>query len=620
MNLNGFEISESNVFGIKQGDTTSTCPECSEHRKPENRKAKCMSVFWDTGLGQCNHCGVRVQLHKYKKKNETKDYKLPPLKARTVALGDTLVGYCKDVRGISESSLKRLKIGESKRWMPKAKSEIQVIEFPYIVFGKVVNVKYRGKNKDFMFEPGCEMVMYNLDSIAHEKECVIVEGEFDVAAFVEAGIENVTSVPNGFTLPKKDGTNSVNLSFIDDYYSFFEGKNKIYLAVDNDVAGKNGQAELIRRFGSEKCWLVDFVDCKDANEYLLKNGKEALSMVLATAKQVPIDYVETISDYRQELHDFWLNGSPKGYTCGIKNLDKIYSTELGQYTIITAPPGAGKSELTDAICLGYAMKYGFKTAFASPENKPNKLHTDKIIRKIAGYKPSTQEQIDSSRIKRADKFYEEHFYHVEFNDGYELSKVLVKFEELVKRKGVRVFVLDPYNKIKLKSAIGKNINDYTAEYMNTIDVFCKKNQCLLILVMHPNKMQKVEGTSTYILPDAYDIKGGGEVFDMGYHIIGLVKDVERKLIKLKTLKIKFQHLGTPDETTWLGWNINNGRYVSVDFSEETGILPEIDWDNGDWLISTEPEELPEKKPNVLDQASKRIMFQNKEIELEEMPF
>jgi hypothetical protein len=31
--------------------------------------------------------------------------------------------------------------------------------------------------------------------------------------------------------------------------------------------------ELIRRFGAEKCKIIDFGDCKDANDYLIKYGK-----------------------------------------------------------------------------------------------------------------------------------------------------------------------------------------------------------------------------------------------------------------------------------------------------------------------------------------------------------
>ncbi len=623
MEINGFEISEFNVFGLDTKASTSTCPLCSAERK--NKTQKCLSVFWDTGIGQCNHCGERIQLHKYKKKSETKVYKLPERKGAILPPSETLIDYAIKIRGISKETLDALKITEGKRWMPKAEKEISVIEFPYKVFGELKNVKYRGKNKDFMFEPKCEVLMFNLDSIIHETTCVIVEGEWDCLAYVESGIKNVCSVPNGFTLPKKDGTSSINTSYIDDYVSFFESKDKIYIAVDNDVAGKHGQEELVRRFGSEKCWIVDFKDCKDANDYLLKYGKDALSKTLNDAALLPIEFVETLSDFEDELDEFWINGSPKGIVTGMKNLDDNYSTEFSQYTIITGPPQSGKSEFADSICIGYAMNYGIKTAFASPENKPNKFHGDKLVRKIAGYRPSTIEEVKSKRIRKAKEFCKEHFFHVGFNSGYELSRVLDKFRELVRRKGIKIFVIDPFNKTRLKTATNKSINEYTSDYLNEIDIFCAQNKVAVILVAHPVKMPHEEGTKTFKMPTAYDIKGGGEMFDMAYHILGVVKDVERRLVKVKTLKVKFQHLGTSEVEFYMGWNINNGRYVSVDFDPVIGTLPEISWDNGDWLANHEDEDLdeyphlPEKTISVLDLVAINRQS-NEPMNEDEIPF
>lgn len=598
MEINGFKIDEYNIYKFKEGEKTAICPFCSHNRKPHNQKVKCMSLFWDTGLGVCNHCSEkRIQLHTYKRSNEEKTYLKPVVRAEKTVISDKLYKYAKEQRGIKESTLEALKISSLKTWMPKAKKEIDTIQIPYFFLGKLINIKSRGANKDFKFEKGCEKIIYNIDSIIGEKECIITEGEPDTWSYVDVGITNCVSVPNGFTLPRSDGSSSINTSYLDDYYHIFESKEKIYLALDNDEAGKCGEKELIIRFGAEKCWLVDFKDCKDANEYKLKYGDEALRDTIKDAKQVPLEYVESLSDFESELEDFWLNGSPKGFTTGIRDLDEMYSTEHGQYTILTGPPGSGKSELSDSMCLGYALKYGFKTAFASPENKPNKFHADKIIRKIAGFRPSTKHQISSESITLAKDFYNNHFYHIEFN-GYDLDSTLSKFEELVKRKGVKFFVIDPFNKIKLKSASKLNINDYTNEYLNKIDIFCKKNYCNVILVAHPIKMEKEEGTNTFKMPTPYQVKGGGEMYDMTYHMLGIVKNIEEGLVRVRALKIKFQHLGVSDKDCWFGWNINNGRYTDVNFDPSLGEKGVINWDNKSWIvgngevINTEGQEVP----------------------------
>jgi len=594
MEVNGFTVEEYNVHKIPEGAKTSTCPKCSESRK--KKTDKCMSVFWDTGLGQCNHCGESVQLHTFKKKDVIKNYVKPQKKVVLSPYSGSFIKYMLDARCIKESTLKRFRITEQSEYMPQVKGERNCICFNYFLNNELINVKYRDGQKNFKLFKGAEKIFYNIDQIRTEKECIIVEGEFDALSYGEAGINNVVSVPNGFS-----AQGNINLDYLDDYYDYFENKEKIYLAVDNDEAGINGQKELIRRLGAEKCYLVNFEDCKDANEYLIKYGVAKLRETLKDAKPVPLENIETLRDFEDELDDFFINGCPKGYESGIRDLDEMYSIEDGQYCVVTGTPQSGKSEVVDAICLGYSLKYGFKTAYCSPENKPNKFHAAKLIKKVFG---NTPKDIQNKNYIAAKEFVNNNFTYIQYEDGYDLDSVLKKFGELVKRKGIKVFVIDPFNKVKLKGASG-NINEYTNEYLNLIDVFCKKYSCIVYLVMHPVKMSKEEGKDTYMMPTAYNIKGGGEVFDMSYHILGIVKDKERGLVRVHTLKVKFQHLGEPDKDAWFGWNFLNGRYNEVNYDpiedESTRIMPE-EWNNKPWIID-ENSPIEEPKKDVFESAT-----------------
>ena len=112
----------------------------------------------------------------------------------------------------------------------------------------------------------------------------------DVLALHEAGITNAISVPNGATL------NSNNLDYLDSCIDYFEDKEKIILAVDSDEAGQALQTELIRRLGSEVCYITTFDDCKDANEYLQKYGSDKLTARITGAKPVPLENVTTFRD------------------------------------------------------------------------------------------------------------------------------------------------------------------------------------------------------------------------------------------------------------------------------------------------------------------------------------
>ena len=87
--------------------------------------------------------------------------------------------------------------------MPQTQKAENVIEFNYFIGDELVNVKYRDGRKNFKLYKGAEKVFYNIDSIAGHSWCVVVEGEMDVLALHEAGIENAISVPNGCNLKYK---------------------------------------------------------------------------------------------------------------------------------------------------------------------------------------------------------------------------------------------------------------------------------------------------------------------------------------------------------------------------------------------------------------------------------
>lgn len=622
MEINGFEIEEYNVHKIKQGAKTSTCPKCSHLRKPQNQKQKCASVFWDTGILHCNHCGERTQMHTYKKKNEKKEYKKPVLKPKS-AYSKEVLDWFNNVRGISEKTLKKAKVSEGFTWMPKAGKQVKTIEFNYYLHDELINVKSRAKGKDFKFEKDCELIMYNLDSIIGDKECLLVEGEPDALSWMEAGYDAVSSVPNGFTLPREDGTSTINLTYLDDYYHVFEDKEIVYLAFDNDTAGEEGTKEFIRRLGAEKCYLIDLLDCKDSNDFLLKYGSEALLRAKENAKPVPLEDIKTIKDVQDELIDFWINGAPKGKTIGIEGVDNSVSFESKQYTLVVAPPGSGKSDFIDHLCCRFAIQYDDRTGICSTENKPLKFHYDKLFKKIHGRRPK-EEDINSNLVSETFDFIGEHIYHVEKNNRYYLEDVLKKFAELVKRKGCRFFILDPFNKINLKSVSKGDINHYTAEYHQMLDEFVTKYDVHLFLVLHPNKMKLREGsTKTFLMPTAYDAKGGGEHFDMSYNILGLVRDYERNLVQFRTLKVKFQHLGVAGVDTWVGWNINNGRYTEIEgyYDENTTDQPVLKWDNKSWLVK-EKEEIDFSKqglPNLIE-PEKNINLSPEEAFGNDAPF
>jgi twinkle protein len=543
--INGFTIDEFNQYGLDVGKTQGICPLCSHDRKPENKKKKCASYDWERGLGTCHNCDSTFQLHTYERKGASdREYVKPVFSTKTHKAPSSKVVKWFESRGISQQTLEDLNVSEGPEFMPQTGKEENTIKFNYFMGNKLINIKYRDGAKNFKLYKGAEKIFYNINSIVNHDTCVIVEGEIDALSLHEAGVPNVISVPNGATL------NHNNLDYLDNCIDYFEDKEKIILAVDADEPGTMLKQEFIRRLGAENCYIVDFADCKDANEYLIKYGSDDLRFAIHNAQQVPLENVTTLKNIENDLKDFVKHGFKPGFQVGLPNFDKIFST----YTGI---PSSGKSDFVDQMVVGYNKLYGWKTAFASPENAPIYLHAHKLMRKTWGDMPSPGD-IGGKTWKHVSDHVNDNYFFIDM-DKYSLESVLRKGAELVKRKGIKCLVIDPYNKVRDTNAVSDDVNRYTMDYLSKIEQFCKKYDVLTFIVAHPTKMPRENGKM--VEPNMYNIKGGGEWYDASYHGLLVHRDYEAKNTKVKVLKVKFQNLGENGAESFFTWEPKSGSFV-----------------------------------------------------------
>ena len=561
--INGFQIEQFNQFDLSVGAHESICPICSHLRKPENKKKKCASLDWETGLGTCHNCNKTFQLHTFKRKGESdKVYVRPDYTPKQPS--SKVIEWFKG-RGISQQTLKDLNVSEGPEYMPQTNKEENTIKFNYMMGGELINIKYRDGRKNFKLYKGAEKIFYNIDSIVGHSFCVIVEGEIDVLSLHEAGISNVISVPNGATL----GNN--NLDYLDNCIDYFSDKDKVIIAVDQDEPGQALKQELIRRLGAEVCYISSFDDCKDANEFLLKYGTERLSKCIKDARPVPLENVTTFKDIENEVTDFVQNGFKPGFQIGLRNFDEIFSTYTGQFITVTGIPSSGKSDFVDQMVIGYNKQYNWKIAFASPENAPTYLHAHKLMRKLWEGMPSKKD-ILNDKWNQVSEYINDNFFFIDM-ERYTLESVLKKGAELVKRKGIKCLVVDPFNKIRDVDSNTEDVNRYTMEYLTKIEIFAKKYDVLVMIVAHPTKMYK-DSSGKIEEPTMYNIKGGGEWYDASYHGLLVHRDYEKKTTKVKVLKVKFQNLGENGAECFFTWEPKSGCYIPyTEALTEDTILP-----------------------------------------------
>ena len=549
--INGFVIDSFNQHSLDEKKKQGICPLCSSDRQPKNQKAQCASYDWERGLGTCHNCNTTFQLHTYQRKGASEKVYVRPDEYVYKLLQSKVVDWF-NTRGITQQTLTDLKVGEGLEFMPQTGKKENTVQFNYLMGDQLINVKYRDGRKNFKLYKGAEKVFYNINSIVGYDFCVITEGEMDVLALHEAGIKNSISVPNGATL------NSNNLDYLDNCIDYFDKKEKIILAVDSDEAGQALQQELIRRLGAEVCFIATFEDCKDANEYLIKHGKQKLAECISSARPVPLENVTTFKDIEGEITDFVENGFKPGFQIGLQNFDDIFSTYTGQFITVTGIPSSGKSDFVDQMVMGYNLNYKWKTAFASPENAPTYLHAHKLMRKAWQGMP-TKKDINTDKWNQVANHINDNFFFIDM-ERYTLESVLRKGAELVKRKGIKCLVIDPFNKIRDVDCKTEDINRYTMEYLTKIESFAKKFDVLVFIVAHPTKMYKTQDGKIEE-PTMYNIKGGGEWYDASYHGILVHRNYEEKTVKAKILKVKFQNLGENGAEAHFKWDPASGCFI-----------------------------------------------------------
>jgi twinkle protein len=557
------------------GNKKVFCPQCHESRR--DKRDRSLSINLDTGEFHCHYCGFSgcaAEKEAWEKerpwhnfapiKRKRKEYRKPQHRPEGPMSEKALAWF--QSRGISAATLQALKVTEGKEWMPQKNGEANTVQFNFFRNGELVNTKFRTGDKCFKMVSGAELLPYNIDGIKGCKECIITEGEMDALSFYECGRHDVVSVPNGA---------NTNLDYLDDYIEeYFDDKETIYIASDTDTKGVILRDELLRRFGAERCRVLEYGDgCKDANEHLMAYGKESLLQCLADAPEVKMEGVFTVSDFEQSLDAIFEYGLQKGVTVGHPNLDKLLSFETKRLCVVTGIPGSGKSEFIDEIAERLNMRYGWRFAYFSPENAPLAYHASKLIEKFTG-KHFNRTSLTFGEYKEVKEHLEQDFFFISPRDDYRLDTILERGKFLVRRKGIKALVIDPYNRLE-NDLGGRSETQYISVMLDKLTNFAQQNDVLLILMAHPTKMKRNQDGVTET-PTLYDISGSAHFYNKADFGIVVHRNRVENTVEVQVQKVKFRHLGEVG-TAYFKYNLNNGRYVPY----TQGVEPE--WDNENHL-------------------------------------
>ena len=498
--------SQVSIKSSGYGQHKLSCPAC-QHTRKKNRGDKPLSVNIDGNkiIYHCHHCAVQGIIHTEqkimrKKSNGNGTSPINPIQIKDKTSSSKSEEWLLS-RGIS------LETAERAGCLLLEKNNKPVIGFTFPLEGssdEYEAVKYRsanGSSKDFWWENNATKLwgrQIHNDSLETITDTIVItEGELDCLAILESfkGVANIEvfSVPNGapskITDHKIDPSEDGRFKYVWEERSKFTNENlKIILATDSDPAGEVLCTELARRLNKARCYQVDYLGYKDANDLLLNTDAETLRKQVLNAPPIPLHGLNSIEHYADEFQALYDEGRPKGVSTGITSIDKLFTLQTGYLNIITGYPGDGKSSFVDQLVVNVGKTYGWKTCYCSFE-KPPSLHAVQLSQVLIG-KPFFEGQ--HPRMSQEEKDFSEQWIseHILFQDYSDsemptIEVILDKNASAVMRYGIRIIVIDPFNFIH--SDYKGLESDMVSNMLTKVQLFCKQHDVLCLFVAHPTK-------------------------------------------------------------------------------------------------------------------------------------
>ena len=383
------------------------------------------------------------------------------------------------------------------------------------VFTKFRNIFYKKGDKQAKEVPEKDgkPVLWNIDNIDYSKPVILTEGMIDALSVIQAGFDNVVSVPMGCN----------NFKWIDLCWEEIQKINEWVLYMDNDEAGYKMQKELLNKFSEDKYkFSIVEHELKDANEELVEFGPEIVKSFIDNAKKVPLDGVIDISEI------------------DITDISKLDRVETGNNAIDMAMGGylfpslnvwsgqraAGKSTMLYQTLIP-ALEKDYNVFIYTGELDAgmfklwfyNQIATERHLEaKVDHIRRKQNYRVNDTAIKAIDEWIKGKIWVFDNRIGNDKDEIISRMKEAYKRYNCKLFVLDNLTVMRSKGI--ENKYEAQSELTDELRQFAINTNSCVNLVVHPRK-----GNNKMF--DNDDVGGSGDITNLAFNVI-YVRRVEKE--------------------------------------------------------------------------------------------
>lgn len=293
-------------------------------------------------------------------------------------------------RGIGEKYLNKLfRLGKNNNMM-----------IPITDGKNVVAIRYRDIEKRYLYsEKGSKGDYFiNWQHITKRDYIIIVEGEIDLLSTLEAGFENVVSLPLGAS----------DIKAVQNQKNWLLEFKKIIIAVDNDEAGKKSCEKILKELNwkKEEIYCVDMGEYKDFNEVLVGEGIGKIREIVANCKKVErfeiVDEVEEDRFFQGENGYFIKDrGEDKQITDFVLEIKEVSNKFIKGITYSMGRKKTFKASKSELLFLNNIVEnagyyYGSKHSIPSFWSWILQQNSDKFVIDIEHYGIIDEKYYDSS--------------------------------------------------------------------------------------------------------------------------------------------------------------------------------------------------------------------------------
>ena len=440
------------------------CPQC---RGGGNRDKNTFSVNLKSGLfkcfrASCDYHGHFVELARDFDYDlgfgEKRVYRKLPQKPVVVRNG--AIEYMAK-RGISSEICRKYEL-------TTRTDNKDILVFPFydetgtLQFVKYRNMKFRkgiDKNKEWS-EAETMPILFGIKQCKDFDRLIITEGQIDSLSVAECGFNNAVSVPTGAT----------GFTWLANCWDWITKFHDVVVFGDNEH-GKITLADTLRARLPQTVKVVrkkDYLGEKDANDILLKYGKQAIRTAIENAE---IPQMENVKDLAL-VQSVDINALPKIKT-NIPDIDRLIGgLVMGQVILLTGKRGHGKSTfMSQLVCealdqrenvfiySGELADYHFKRWIDF------QLAGTDYIKAIQNIYGDYEYTIGDGVIRQISDWYKGRAYIYDNNwlpeDGAEFESLPETIEKVIKQYGVRLVCID--NLMTAMETVQENDQLYLAQ-------------------------------------------------------------------------------------------------------------------------------------------------------------